>query len=224
MGQWVQDHLTSLLTPTVASDTELVVASTAVTAGRQYVGAIGLVSAGAGAGEGFVISGSYVDGANTHFTIGRLHDAKSPPDITQSREWEAGLNPSNSRVHLLLPGVVEAGAIPGGRVHARGVVQTVVATEDVNKFGWVQQSGVGLCAVTATPLTNGLYRLNYDDNGRFAGHASNGDVRRLVIPTASYTAATGAVLLAELQIENLAMSLIGAPPQRAIGTGPEAIR
>ena len=216
-GQWVQDILQAENPAVSDSPNELVIATSALTANRQYVGAYGFVTGATGRGQGFMVTGKYVSGANTHFTIRLLHDGTSPQDTEQ---WETPLKAgATSAVTFSFTGVVDTGGAAGGLARIRGVVQTTVPVS-TQKFGWVQQSGVGLCllnqAGTNVPNT-GL--LIPDADGLFEGGSTNPVARALV----TYNPTANALVLAELRVDNFATSLLEAPPQRPIGIGGEVL-
>ena len=119
-GQWVADYQEPIIQPVANADGELII-PTASLADADYVyrGSFGLISEGAGRGQGFVITGSQVNGANTHFSIQLIHDVN---DVDSGTELSPAMAAS-SRIQLLLPGVVVLGVVASVAL-ARGVVQT----------------------------------------------------------------------------------------------------
>lgn len=222
VGEWVADRLhTGEVDVATASDDELIIATSDLQSGDVYRGAFGLVTSSTGAKQGFVITGVYTQGTNTHFQIHVLNDATSRKSRTK---WATALT-ATSKVTLMKTGVVVKG-VAGSAEFVRGVVQTTVPAPEtgVLRFGWVQQTGVALCALNGTNLVAANKSLNYSTtDGRFVGiNGTTGPARRLSY--VDYANTAGDVVLAEIRIENNATSPVEAPRQGPIGLGPAVIR
>lgn len=217
VGQWVQDFRSAEITPSTpraaAGEHNLRTPVTVFASAEESVGAIGRVDAGGSIGDIFIVDKWNAAGNVEVRVIANASDRRMP----DSTGWSAALS-SATRFRYALPGRVIEGNTANETI--RGVSQVDVLTADVGKFGWVQQTGVGLCKIGSTLGTGTDHRLYLAANGDFITTPVQGeDVARALVPGVA-----DVLVPAELHVVNNAMALGGPPPKRPVGAGAPAIR
>ena len=233
-GEWVADRTVGEFTPRAAAigdrkielngNANFVSAARGGTTKADLIGAYGFVNAGPGPGQGFVIQDVLEDDT---IQITLMHDQEN-----RYHDRVKGLTTAlttASRFRIITPGRVTQG--PGSSASQpnaiRGVIQRDRATDDP-EFGWVQQSGVGVCRLETTAggdavANDGL--LYTSGSGVFVGKATadGTHVAQALFSTLG-SAFDGDLVLADLRIENSASVLAGAPAARAVGGRGEPVR
>ena len=224
-GQWVGDGVvtSALGVGAAAVGTDDLEFDTALSADYEHIGAYGIVVAGGGAGQGFVIT--ELDSNRTKAKIALLNTAGAGGDrVFDGSGWAVALTGA-STVLLNYPGLVSPGGTgatnnPG---LARGVAQVDVTSAQASGannrgFGWVQQSGIGVCRLDASAANvAGDRRLNFAAAGLFLG-GTTGTAGAYALAT--YNPGTDDLILARIDIENTATRWY-APAERPLGYGGE---
>ena len=219
VGQWVQDYRSGVVTPRGgdllpdAGEHSLALPSAFFPTAEEAVRAIGQVTAGPSVGDIFVVTQWHEAGQVSVRVIGDADER-----FEESKGWSVDFTGA-TRVQYAMPGRVIEGNTPAETI--RGVVQTQVdSTDDIGKFGWVQQSGIGFCLI-GTLGTVGDHRLYLANDGVFTatatGLAGEDAARALVV------ASSNRLVPAELHVVNNATALGGPPTKQAVGAGPAVI-
>ena len=221
-GQWVQDrvNVTQAVNATTAGKNELKFTS-ALPANYDHVGVYGLVTGGTnGQGQGFIIEALDTDRQTARIQL--LHDTSDR--FFDRQGWKAAVSGGTPAVTLYYPGGVTAGTTTPS-INVRGVVQVDVdeftsGNNNGGVFGWVQQTGIGVCLLESTGTdvgTNGMLFL--DGSGYFQG----GTIGSTAIPSARvlarYNPGQDGLVLADLNIVNTASRPFG-PRSLPVGAGP----
>lgn len=236
IGQWVTDRQVAEL-GVEAKDISAVSPSAllkltfdnALATGYVHEGAFGTVTTGAasGLGQGFVID-SIV--SSTEVNIQLLHDKTR--NFTTRTGWQADLGATNT-VTLFYPGGVLEGNVLADNSPdtVRGVAQVAVDVSDVSTdgrstggaFGWVQQTGLGVCLVDAngTDIAN-TQKLYLAAAGLFAGRAAD-DRPSVGRALALYQPSADNLVLADLNITNNLSRFYG-PVKRPLGAHGQVVR
>ena len=217
VGQWVQDFRSAEITPAApraaAGERNLRTPTTVFTSAELSIGAIGRVDAGGAIGDIFVVTAWNAAGNVDVRVIANASDRRG----SDSQGWSAALNGS-SRFRYSLPGSVIEGNTANETI--RGVSQVDVLAADVGKYGWVQQTGVGLAKIGGTLGTGTDHRLYLTSGGDFITTPVQGeDVARALVPSVA-----DVLVPAEFHVVNYATALGGPPPKRPVGAGAPAIR
>ena len=224
-GEWVRDSLPDTANATANVDVGkniLTVGADKFLTSEESVGAIGLVNSGDGVGQGFVVT-EWLEKGKVRIRL--LHDSTdrlpSGDGFTTRLSASTGGGRTVSNVHWSLPGRVSLGAATGT---PRGVVQrditnTQLSDEGEGRFGWVQQSGVGVVMPANAAIAAGAVI-----RGVASGAADDGTAGT-PIGYALFASASGnqRLITASLNIENYAVAMGGPAAKRAVGSGAPPI-
>ena len=102
----------------------------------DLAGCIGAIVEGAGAGQNFTVM------RRVDSNILEVKVLTTPTDLSDRQDggWNVALTTA-SEYRLFFPGVVRQG--DGLTDIDRGVTQVAVSADDLNRYGWVQQTGLG---------------------------------------------------------------------------------
>ena len=102
---------------------------------RDVRGAIGAIVAGAGDGQSFIVTDRIDDDSI------RVQVLNTATGFVTDGKWATALT-TDSRYRLSFPGAAYQADAASDKI--RGISQVKVTSNDLNKFGWVRQTGLGV--------------------------------------------------------------------------------
>ena len=146
----------------------------------DLAGCIGAIVGGPGAGQNFTVM------RRVDSNILEVKVLTTPTDLSDREDggWDTALTTA-SEYRLFFPGVVRQG--DGLTDIDRGFTQVAVTADDLNKYGWVQQTGLGFMKLD-TSAANAVIGENLVAS---TGTGSAGLVRGLTTATTADEAASG---------------------------------
>lgn len=219
-GQWVADRLGASLgvTKQEVGETRLTFDANLPDT-YSHVGAYGEVLSGTtGGGQGFVVT----EQLSSNVLRIRLLKDDDDRDFTHGG-WTTEVS-ANATVQLYYPGgVIEGDGTVGLR--ARGVVQVDVptaSTDETKQYGWVQQSGIGVCRLaTGVTAIHASHNLIIGAGGNFTSGARTATNVKGAAALTTRASATDLVL-ADIDIINSTYR-VGGGGLYPVGYGAEVI-
>ena len=234
-GQWVADQLWAVNAGGVnnsppasrggnilAGQRRLLVTATTWFAEREVcVGAVGRITVGGSAGDGFVITDWIAEDEV------RVRVTNDGDDVFTDRNkgWSANFD-GTTALDFRMPGRILTNTADGAATSAlRGVVQRDVpappANADFAYHGWVQQTGIGFVRRTTAAVTDGAV-LRMSDNGEAVASGSNPEIGR-ALTSAAASGVGGKLIPVELHIVNTAQAQGGPRPLTGVGMRGQVI-
>ena len=176
------------------------------TVGNSIRGAIGIITAGTGIGQTFIITDRIANNVD-EMRIACLCGRATPPSLVEDYGWTVALD-GTSVYELLLPGAARR-AVDASN-HLAGFVQRDVLSGDVGRFGYVLQKGPGFGVLdfNGTPAPTNGGDLTPSAGGTLIGAGStvpsNRRVARCLLGDLPVTA--DSYIPIEATIENEAMA------------------
>lgn len=167
---------------------------------KDVRGAIGSIVEGAGAGQSFIVT-NRIDNESIRVRVLNTADG-----FVTDGKWATALA-TTSRYRLSFPGVVYQAGADSDRI--RGISQVKVTSDDVNKYGWVRQTGLGFVkyAVAGNALEPGTLLVATDAGEvRDAEIATSTDRFSIGRAELAYPDTTNTLIWAELRIQNRTQS------------------
>ena len=216
VGERVRDSVhTDLITAddpgTVAADaaigTDILEDTGKFPASSDLVGAIGAIVGGTGAGQNFTV----IERIDNDKIRVRVITAPTAFNDREDGGWHTALD-NTSMYELFFPGAVRQG--DGATDIVRGITQVAVTANDLNRYGWVQQTGLGFQKIDATsanipvigekliPAADGL-AIGYADTKEVAENAA-AEVGRSLL--GDFDGAADVLMWTEININNVMQS------------------
>ena len=169
----------------------------------DLVGCIGAIVGGAGVGQNFRVIEQL---ANTNELRVIVHTTPTGFNDRDDAGWNVALD-ATSQYRLFFPGAVRQG--DGVNDIVRGFSQVAVAAADLNKYGWVQQTGMGFMKLDASVADVAAIGegLGSQSDGLVAGWGAtitttelDAEVGRSLL--GDYTGSTDVLIWAKLEVDN----------------------